>query len=64
VRETILVGQGYGCHRLGKGICEGKTLEEQCKVQKLTNTKRRPSNGLPWCMPIEERMTNKALEEE
>jgi hypothetical protein len=38
--------------------CKGKTLEE------LTNTKRSPTNRLPWHMPIEEIMTNKALEEE
>jgi hypothetical protein len=36
--------------------CKGKTLKE------LTNTKKNLTNGLPWCMPIEKRMTNKALE--
>jgi len=38
--------------------CKRKTLKE------LTNTKKNPTNGLPWCMPIEKRMSNKALEEE
>jgi hypothetical protein len=33
-------------------------------VQKLTNTKRGLANGLPWRMPIKERMTNRVLEEE
>jgi len=38
--------------------CKGKTFK------KLTNTKKNPTNGLVWCMPIKERMTNKAFEEE
>jgi hypothetical protein len=33
-------------------------------MQKLTNTKKGLANGLPWCVPIGERMTNKVFEEE
>jgi len=45
-------------------IKDGKTLAKHCNAQKWVKAKKGLVNGLPWCMPTKEWMTNDFLEGE
>jgi hypothetical protein len=63
--EGVDMGKVKDMHAISQGreMTWSGNIKKKHKAQKWTSAKRGHGNGLPLCVPIEKKMTNKALEE-